>query len=109
LIPWFLPHQQIGKLRLEHAELVSPRVVQYPEVESAFRLMIPPGSAKCFKAAEFRFNVVGLKVKVHALLGGLFVSGLLDEDSYLRVRDTEPAVYVMAVFREGLFGSVKCR
>ena len=56
----FLPRQQLGKLRLKHTELVSPRVAQDPEVESAFHLMIPPGGAQRFKAANVAFNVVGL-------------------------------------------------
>jgi len=60
LFPWFLPRQQFRKLRLKHTELVSPRVAQYPKVESAFHLMIPPGSAESFKAANFGINVVGL-------------------------------------------------
>jgi hypothetical protein len=109
LIPRFLSCQQLGKLWLKHTELVSPRVAQYPKVESAFRLMIPPGGAKRFKTANFGFNVVGLQVKVHAFFGGLFVAGLLEKDSYLRVRDTEPAVYVAAIFTQGFFGSIKCR
>jgi len=85
LIPRFLAGQEFRKLRLEYTELVSPRVAQYPKVESAFHLMIPPGSAERFKAANFGFNVIGLQVKVHAFFGGLFVVGLLKKDSYLRV------------------------
>ena len=51
--------------------------------------MIPPGGAKRFEAANFGFNVVGLQVKMHAFFGDLFVAGLLEKDSYLRVRDTQ--------------------
>jgi hypothetical protein len=46
---------------------------------------------------------------VHAFFGGLFVVGLLEKDSYLRVGDTKSSVYVAAIFRQGFFGSVKCR
>jgi hypothetical protein len=45
---------------------------------------------------------------VHTFFGGLFVAGLLEKDSYLRVRKTEPPIYVTAIFRKGLFGTVEC-
>jgi hypothetical protein len=60
------------------------------------------------KALHFGFNVIGFQVKVHTFLGDLFIAGLLEKDSYLRVRKTEPAIYMAAIFRQGLFGSVKC-
>jgi len=34
-----LPGQELGELRLEHAEFVTPRVAQDPELKSAFCLM----------------------------------------------------------------------
>jgi hypothetical protein len=71
--------------------------------------MIPPGGAKRFKTANFGFNVVGLQVEMHTFFGGLFVVGLLEKDSYLRVRDSEFAVYVAAIFRQRFFDSAKCR
>ena len=45
---------------------------------------------------------------MHAFFRDLFVAGLLEKDSYLRVRKTEPAIYVAAIFRQGFFGSVEC-
>jgi len=71
--------------------------------------MIPPGGAKRFKTDNLGFNIVGLQVEMHTLFGGLFVTGLLEKDSYLRVRDTQFAVYVTAIFRHRFLGSVECR
>ena len=70
--------------------------------------MIPPSSAERFKAANFGFNVVGLQVKVHVFFGGLFVVGLLEKDSNLRVWDAEFAIDVSAIFRHGFFDSIEC-
>jgi hypothetical protein len=44
---------------------------------------------------------------VHSLFGDLFVAGLLEKDSYLRIWETEPAIYVAAIFRQGFFCSVE--
>jgi hypothetical protein len=71
--------------------------------------MIPPGGAKRFKPANLGLNIVGLQIKMHAFFGNLFVTGLLEKDSYLRIRDTQFSVYVAAIFRQRFFGRVECR
>ena len=71
--------------------------------------MIPPGGAKRFETANFGFNVVGLQVEMHAFFAGLPVTGLLEKNPDLRIRDTQFAVYVAAIFRQTFLGSVKCR
>ena len=44
---------------------------------------------------------------MHTFFGDLFVAGLLEKDSYLRVWKAESAIYVAAIFRQGFFGSVE--
>jgi len=44
--------QELGELRVEHAELVVPRVAHDPELEAAFVLMVPPAGAQRFKALD---------------------------------------------------------
>ena len=44
--PWFSLGQKLGELRVEHAELVVPRVAHDPELEAAFVLMVPPAGAQ---------------------------------------------------------------
>ena len=75
--------QEFGELRLEYTEFVVPRVAHDPEVESAFLLVIPAGSPECLQALDFRLNVVGLYVKVHAFFRDLLIVGPLKKDSYL--------------------------
>jgi hypothetical protein len=50
--PWFSLGQELGELRVEHAELVVPRVAYDPELEAAFVLMVPPAGAQRFKALD---------------------------------------------------------
>jgi len=45
---------------------------------------------------------------VHAFFGDLFVAGLLEKDSYLRVWKMELAIYVAAIFRHWFFDSAEC-
>jgi hypothetical protein len=44
--------QELGELRVEHAELVIPWVAHDPELEAAFVLMVPPAGAQRFKALD---------------------------------------------------------
>ena len=107
--PRFSPGQELGELRLEHAEFVTPRITQDPEFKSASYLVIPPGGTERFQTADFGFDIVGLQIQVHSFLGDLLVTGLLQEDPYLRVRETEPTVDGAALLRQEFFGGIECR
>jgi hypothetical protein len=92
---------------VEHAEFVAPRVAHYPEVEAAFFLVVPALSAEFFQALDLGSHVVGFQVQVHALLRGLLVAGLLEENSYLGVRQPQSTVDGAAVFRQWFFGGAE--
>jgi hypothetical protein len=54
--------------------------------------MIPAGGAKGLEPGDFDFDVVGLQVQVHALLAGLGIASLLQQDPDFGVRQAQPAV-----------------
>jgi hypothetical protein len=81
--PWLSFGQESGELRLKYAELVVPWISHNPEVEPPFLLMIPAGSAEGFQSPHLSLYIVGFQVEMHALLGDLFVIGLLQEDTNL--------------------------
>jgi hypothetical protein len=63
LVPRLSLGQEVGKLRMEHAELVGPRVAHDPEVEAAFFLVVPPCCAEFFEALDLGVHIVGLQVE----------------------------------------------
>jgi hypothetical protein len=107
VIPGLLPGQEVGELRLKDAEFVAPRVVQDPEVKAAFGLMIPADGAESLSPADFDLHVVGFQVQVHTFLAGFPVAGLLQENPYLGIRETEATVNVTALLGHGLFGGAE--
>jgi hypothetical protein len=52
--------EEVREFGLEYAEFVAPGVAEYPEVVTAFLLVVPAGGAECFEALDFGFDVVGL-------------------------------------------------
>jgi len=78
-----------------------------PRSRASLLLVIPPGSAKRFKALHLGLNVVGLKVQVHPLLGDLHVVGALQQHPDLGVREPKAPVAVAAPLGERLFGGVE--
>src|SRR6266508_3421355 len=86
--PGATPGEQLREIRLEHAELVAPRVAQDPEVVAALLLVVPSGGAERFEALDLGFNVVGFEVEVHSLLGDLLVVGPLKQYPDLGIRQS---------------------
>lgn len=107
MIPWLLPGQEFGELRLEYAEFAAPPIAQDPGLKPAFGLVIPPGGTERLKAADLGLDVVGLHVQVHSLPGGLLVAGLLQEDPDLRVRQAQPTVDGAAQLGQTFLGGVE--
>src|SRR6266540_3647004 len=99
--------EQLREVGLEHAELVAPRVAEYPEVVAALLLVVPAGGAERFEAFDFSFNVVGFEVEVHPLLGDLHVVGALQQHPNLGVREPQAPVDVAARLRQRLVGGVE--
>jgi hypothetical protein len=93
---------------LKHAEFIVPWIVQHPEVEASFLLVIPPCSAERFKALNLCLDIVGFQVKVHALFRDLLVVALLEKDSYFRIRKPKFSVDRGACFVHRLVGSAEC-
>src|SRR6266508_859824 len=60
--PGATPGEQLREIRLEHAELIAPRVAQHPEVVAAFVLVVPAGGAERFEALDLGLHIVGLEV-----------------------------------------------
>ena len=50
--PWPAPGEQLGEVRVEHAELVAPGVAQDPEVKAALLLMVIAGRAQRLQALD---------------------------------------------------------
>jgi hypothetical protein len=90
--------QKFWELGFEHAELVQPRVAHYPEVEASLLLVIPAGSAEGFKPPYLGLHVVSLQVEMHALLGGLLVIGLLQQDADVGVWEPQLSIDVGAAW-----------
>ena len=47
--------EKFREFDLEDTELIRPWIAHHPKVESSFLLMIPPRSAKCFKATALKY------------------------------------------------------
>jgi hypothetical protein len=62
--PWSAPGEQVGEVRVEHAELVAPGVAQDPEVKAALLLVVIAGRAQRLQASDLGLNIVGLQVQV---------------------------------------------
>jgi hypothetical protein len=86
--PWPAPGEQLGEVRVEHAELVAPGVAHDPEVEAALLLVVVAGRAQRFQALDLGVNIVGLQVEVHAFLGDLLVVGALEQHAELEIHYT---------------------
>ena len=63
--------EEFGEVDLEDAELVGPRVAEYPEVVAALLLVVPAGCAERFESLDLGLDVVGFEVEVHAFFAGL--------------------------------------
>src|SRR5215211_5599806 len=105
--PWPAPGQQLGEVRVEHAELVTPRVAHDPEVKAALLLVVIAGRAQRLQAFDLGLNIVGLQVEVHPFLGDLLVVGALEQHPNLRVRKSEQSVDGAAPLGQLLLGGVQ--
>src|SRR5215211_7437788 len=105
--PWPAPGEQLGEVRVEHAELVAPGVTQDPEVKAALLLMVIAGRAQCLQATDLGLNIVGLQVEVHPFLGDLLVIGALEQHPNLGVGESEQSVDGAAPLRQLLLGGVQ--
>jgi hypothetical protein len=92
--PWPAPGEQLWEVRLEHAELVVPRVAHDPEVKAALLLVVITGRAERFQALDLGLHIVGFQVEVHSFLGDLLVIGALKQHPDLGVRESQASVDV---------------
>ena len=104
---WPAPGEQLGEVRVEHAELVAPGVAQDPEVKAALLLMVIAGRAQRLQALDLGLNIVGLQVQVHPFLGDLLVVGALEQHPDLGVRESKQSVDGAALLRQRLLGGVE--
>src|SRR5215218_1924473 len=58
--PWPAPGEQLGEVRVEHAELVAPGVAHDPEVKAALLLMVIAARPERLQALDLGLNIVGL-------------------------------------------------
>jgi integrase len=72
-------------------------------------LVIPALGAEGFQSADFGLDVISLQVEVHALLSDLRVVGALEQDADGGVGETELAVDVAALIRDGLLDGAQGR
>lgn len=69
--------------------------------------MVPAGGAEGLEPGDLGFDVVGFDVQVHALLAGLGVAGLLEQDADLGVGQAQAAVDGAAGLGEGFLGGTE--
>jgi hypothetical protein len=69
---------------LQYAELITPGVSKYPEVKSAFLLVIPANGTECFEPLDFSFHVICFQINVHTLFRYLAVVSFLKQNPDFR-------------------------
>jgi hypothetical protein len=105
--PWPAPGEQLWEVRLEHAELVAPRVAHDPEVKAALLLVVIAGRAERFQGSDLGLHVVGLQVEVHPFLETFSSSVRWSSTRISASGESEPPVDVAALLGQWLLDGVE--